>query len=208
MTKEGDSAPPRMTIDASSLSNAPGVRSIFKALNGEARFVGGCVRDILLGQKPGDIDITTPWQPESVMKRLQAAGLSVHPIGIDHGTVLAVTEDKLGQYEITTLRKDVETDGRHAVVAFTQSYREDALRRDLTFNAMSLDQAGNLYDYFQGIEDLEAGHVRFVGDARSRIQEDRLRILRYFRFYARYGATPPDAETRDALISEVHGIDA
>ena len=208
MSKEGDSIPPRMTIDASSLSNAPGVRSIFKALNGEARFVGGCVRDILLGQKPGDIDITTPWQPESVMKRLQAAGLSVHPIGIDHGTVLAVTEDKLGQYEITTLRKDVETDGRHAVVAFTQSYREDALRRDLTFNAMSLDQAGNLYDYFQGIDDLEAGHVRFVGDATSRIQEDRLRILRYFRFYARYGATPPDAETRDALISEVHGIDA
>ena len=89
-----------------------------------------------------------------------------------------------------------------------KAHREDALRRDLTFNAMSLDQAGNLDDYFQGIEDLEAGHVRFVGDAKSRIQEDRLRILRYFRFYARYGATPPDAETRDALISEVHGIDA
>ena len=142
MSKEGDSIPTHGHRRLKPIECAR--RAIdFKALNGEARFVGGCVRDILLGQKPGDIDITTPWQPESVMKRLQAAGLSVHPIGINHGTVLAVTEDKLGQYEITTLRKDVETDGRHAVVAFTQSYREDALRRDLTFNAMSLDQAGN-----------------------------------------------------------------
>ena len=199
---------PRLKGDVNVLLSAPGMATLFNALNNEARFVGGCVRDSLLGQIPGDIDIATPWQPNSVTKRLESAGFTIHPTGVDHGTVLAVTPDKLGQYEVTPLRKDVQTDGRHAVVAFTQSYVEDAQRRDLTFNAMSMDHEGNVFDYFDGIGDLSSGTVRFVGEPRTRIQEDRLRILRFFRFFARYGAIEPDNATRTAMIEEISNINS
>ena len=192
--------------EPTALMMTPGAHQLFDALNGEARFVGGCVRDCLLGQTPGDIDIATPWQPSSVEKRLSRAGFSIHPIGIEHGTVLAVTPDRTGQFEVTTLRQDIETDGRHAVVKFTASYREDAKRRDLTFNALSMGPEGHVFDYFDGIADLRAGRVRFVGDPNQRIQEDYLRILRYFRFFARYGTLEPDAATLQALRDNLEGI--
>jgi poly(A) polymerase len=161
-----------------------------------ARFVGGCVRDTLLDRTIGDIDIATDALPDAVVSSLQAANLRAIPTGIDHGTITAVAGGK--SFEITTLRHDVETDGRRAKVQFTDDWQGDAARRDLTINAMSLDADGKLYDPFGGREDLAAGRIRFVGDARDRIVEDVLRLLRYFRFYAHYGRPPPNAEALDA----------
>jgi poly(A) polymerase len=158
----------------------------------EVRFVGGCVRDALLGRAIKDIDLATPDSPETVMALLKEAGLKAVPTGIEHGTVTAVVDGQ--PFEVTTLRRDVETDGRHAKVEFTDDWRADAARRDLTFNAMSLSPDGTLHDYFGGYEDLMAGRVRFVGDAAQRIEEDVLRLLRFFRFFAHYGKPPPDAE--------------
>jgi poly(A) polymerase len=154
--------------------------------------VGGAVRDALLGRKVGDIDLATTLPPEHVMDILAKAGFKTVPTGIAHGTITAVV-DHIG-YEITTLRRDVETDGRHAQVAFTDNWREDAARRDFTFNALYVDAERNLYDYFNGVEDAKAGRVRFIGDARARIREDVLRILRFFRFYAFFGKGDADAE--------------
>jgi poly(A) polymerase len=158
----------------------------------EVRFVGGCVRDALLGRAIKDIDLATPDPPETVVSLLKEAGLKAVPTGIDHGTVTAVIEGE--PFEVTTLRRDVETDGRHAKVEFTDDWRADAARRDLTFNAMSLSPDGTLHDYFGGYEDLIAGRVRFVGDAVRRIEEDVLRLLRFFRFFAHYGKPPPDSD--------------
>ncbi|MGM0560525.1 MAG: CCA tRNA nucleotidyltransferase [Pseudomonadota bacterium] len=156
----------------------------------EVRYVGGCVRDSLLGRPLSDIDLATPAPPEKVMELLQTAGVKVIPTGLSHGTVMAVS---CGQpFEITTLRQDVETDGRRAVVAFTDCWRSDAARRDLTMNALSCDPEGWLYDYFGGLEDLEAGRVRFIGDPAVRIAEDYLRLLRFYRFLAHYGRTRPE----------------
>lgn len=163
-----------------------------KAGNGEARLVGGCVRDALLGRPVGDVDLAVNLPPEKVSDLLTQAGFKVVPTGIDHGTVTAVVDHK--GYEITTLRYDIETDGRRAKVAFTDDWQADAARRDFTFNALYADADGKLYDYFSGREDLTAGHVRFIGDARARIQEDVLRILRFFRFYAWFGRGEPDRE--------------
>src|SRR5262249_19890795 len=148
---------------------------------GAPRFVGGCVRDGLLGRKIRDIDIATPLEPAAVMKAAETAGLKPVPTGIDHGTVTVVA-DHTG-IEVTTLRRDVETDGRHAIVAFTDDWREDAARRDLTMNALSADVSGTIYDYFDGIADLKSGKVRFVGAPEDRMREDYLRILRFFRFH-------------------------
>jgi len=151
------------------------------------RWVGGAVRDTLLGAPVKDIDAATPLLPDEVMKRLDAAGIRKVPTGLDHGTVTAVLPG--GPVEITTLRKDVSTDGRRATIAYSGDWREDAARRDFTINALYADPStGEIFDYFGGLADLEAGRVRFIGEPRERIREDHLRILRYYRFHARFGA--------------------
>ncbi|MGE4220379.1 MAG: CCA tRNA nucleotidyltransferase, partial [Alphaproteobacteria bacterium] len=177
----------------------PATQRVMRALaegGAGARFVGGCVRDALLGRPIRDIDIATDGSPERVTAILAAAGIKVVPTGFAHGTVTAVVDHR--GFEITTLRVDVETFGRHARVAFTDDWVADAARRDFTFNAMSLETDGTLHDPFGGEADLRARRVRFVGAARQRIEEDVLRLLRYFRFHAHYGAPPPDAEALDA----------
>lgn len=151
----------------------------------EARFVGGCVRDALLGNESSDIDIATTVLPERVIERCEALGIRTIPTGLKHGTVTVLAQGR--PFEVTTLRRDVSCDGRHAEVVFTDSWEEDAARRDFTFNAISLDRKGNVYDYFNGRDDLSKGIVRFIGDAESRIKEDYLRILRMFRFQAWFG---------------------
>jgi poly(A) polymerase len=164
---------------------------------GKARYVGGAVRDTLLGLAVKDIDLATPLEPREVMRRLKAQGIQVVPTGIDHGTVTAILTG--GPVEITTLRHDVSTDGRRATVAFAQDWQEDAARRDFTINALYADPAsGELFDWFGGLDDLAARKVRFIGDARQRIREDHLRILRYFRFHAKFGSLPADAEAESA----------
>ncbi len=151
-----------------------------------ALFVGGCVRNGLLNLPVEDVDLATTLKPDAVMKKLEGAGIMVIPTGLKHGTVTAVI-NKL-PFEITTLRYDVETDGRHAVVAYTESWLEDAKRRDFTMNTLLADPAGNIYDPTgQGLPDLALRRIRFVGDAKKRIEEDYLRILRFFRFHAIYG---------------------
>ena len=177
-------------------------------LGGDARFVGGCVRDLVLGQPGDDIDIATPLEPAAVVGRLSEAGWKTVPVGIEHGTILAVAPEARGTFEVTTLRRDIDTDGRHATVAFTTDWREDAARRDFTYNALSLDREGYLYDYFNGLEDLEAGRTRFVGQAADRIREDRLRILRAFRFHARFGLRELDGDILQALSDQAHGLAA
>ncbi len=165
------------------------------AVEPQALFVGGCVRNALLGLSADDIDIATRLTPDQVMKRLGDAGVKTIPTGIDHGTITAVAGGR--SFEVTTLRRDVETDGRHAVVAFTDDWAQDAARRDFTMNTLLADAEGNIYDPTgQGIADLDAGRVVFVGEPAQRIAEDYLRILRFFRFYAIYGRGEPD---RDAL---------
>jgi poly(A) polymerase len=174
---------------------APETQAVLRALGAggaELRFVGGCVRDAVLGRPIGDIDIATPEPPELVMSRLAEAGLKAIPTGLEHGTVTAVAGGR--PFEITTLRRDVETFGRHARIAFTDDWREDAARRDLTINALSCTPNGVLHDYFGGLSDLAEGRVRFVGDPHRRIAEDRLRLLRFFRFLAWYGGAGPDPE--------------
>ncbi|MGE5145791.1 MAG: CCA tRNA nucleotidyltransferase [Candidatus Eiseniibacteriota bacterium] len=174
---------------------APETRAVIAALTArgaEVRFVGGCVRDAAIGRAVTDIDIATHDLPETVIDLLKAAHLKVVPTGLKHGTVTAVVKGH--HFEITTLRRDVETFGRHARVEFTDDWAADAARRDFTMNAMFLGADGRLYDPFGGLADLEAGRVRFVGDARLRIKEDVLRLLRFFRFHARYGKGAPDAD--------------
>lgn len=174
---------------------APATAAVLRALSAggaEVRFVGGCVRDACLGRAVKDIDLGTQETPDVVLRRLKDAHIHAVPTGVEHGTVTAVVEHR--PFEITTLRRDVSTDGRRAVVAFTKDWREDAARRDFTFNAMSCAPDGTLHDYFGGRADLKAGRVRFVGDAETRIREDVLRLLRFFRFNAHYGKGAPDAE--------------
>jgi poly(A) polymerase len=175
----------------------PATRAVTAALEaaggaGCARFVGGCVRNAILKQPIADIDIATPLTPDAVSKALTDAGLKAVPTGIDHGTVTAVAQGK--PFEITTLRRDVETDGRRAVVAYTTDWAEDAQRRDFRLNALYADPSGRLYDPTAGgLADAHAGRIVFVGDAQTRIREDALRILRFFRFNAWYGRGEPDA---------------
>lgn len=164
---------------------------------GQARYVGGAVRDTLLGLTVKDIDVATPLKPQEVMQRLKAQGITVVPTGIDHGTVTAVL--KQGPVEITTLRHDVSTDGRRATVAFAREWQDDAARRDFTINALYADpETLEVFDYFGGLDDLTAHRLRFIGDARQRIREDHLRILRYFRFQARFGSQPADNEAEES----------
>ena len=173
-------------------------RAVMEALEargyaGCARFVGGCVRNSLLNQPIDDIDIATTLTPDQVTEALETAGIKAVPTGVDHGTVTAVSEGK--PYEITTLRRDVSTDGRRAVVAFTQDWGEDAVRRDFRLNALYCDGEGRVFDPTgEGVADVKAGRIVFVGDAMTRIREDYLRILRFFRFQAWYGRGEPDAK--------------
>jgi len=163
---------------------------------GMARYVGGAVRDTLLDLPVKDIDMATVLEPAETMARLRSAGIRVVPTGIEHGTVTAVLEG--GPVEVTTLRRDVSTDGRRATVVFSTDWREDAARRDFTINALYADPVdGEIADFFGGLDDLAARRVRFIGDARERIREDHLRILRYFRFQARFGAAA-DTEAESA----------
>ncbi len=171
-------------------------RALMSALKGDARFVGGCVRDTILKRPIGDIDIATPLFPEEIMRRLAAAKIKAVPTGIDHGTITAVTDTR--PYEITTLRRDVETFGRQARVAFSADWKEDSERRDFTMNALYLDEEGEVFDYHDGIKDLRAGKVRFVGDPATRIREDVLRLLRFYRFHAWYGRGAADDAARAA----------
>lgn len=184
-------APPAFLAD-------PALQAVLRALP-EARLVGGSVRDALDGRAVADVDLATPRRPEQVAAALKAAGLRAVPTGIEHGTVTAVSGGR--GFEITTLRRDVATDGRRAVVAFTDDWREDAARRDFTINAMSMTADGAVYDYFGGIGDLRARRIRFVGDPGTRIAEDYLRVLRFFRFQARYGRAEPDPDELAALAA-------
>ncbi|HEX6860655.1 MAG TPA: CCA tRNA nucleotidyltransferase [Caulobacteraceae bacterium] len=176
---------------------SPATRAVMDALaakggEGCARFVGGCVRNTLMKKPVGDIDIATTLTPDEVTQALEAAGLRAVPTGLEHGTVTAISGKK--PYEITTLRRDVETDGRRAVVAFTTDWAEDAERRDFRLNALYADTDGAVFEPVAGgIEDARAGRIVFVGDAEQRIREDYLRILRFFRFHAWYGRGEPDA---------------
>ncbi len=175
----------------------PDIARIVQAL-GACRFVGGAVRDALAGQAVHDIDIATPEEPPETVRRLEAAGLQTRTYGIDHGVVLAIGKRRV--CEVATLRRDVETDGRRAVVAWTRDWRADAARRDFTVNAMSVSPEGRLFDYFGGRADLAAGTVRFVGDPERRIREDVLRVLRFFRFTARFGTLPGDPASLEAAV--------
>lgn len=170
----------------------------------EVRFVGGCVRDSVMLKDVSDIDLATTARPERVMKLLRRAGIKVIPTGLKHGTVTAVINRT--PYEITTLRRDVTTDGRHAHVAFTDDWQEDAARRDFTINALSCTPDGAIYDYFDGLADLGRGLVRFVGIPKKRIEEDILRLLRFFRFYAFYGSPPIDVDSLAACRAAAPGL--
>ncbi len=170
----------------------------------DARLIGGVVRDTLLARPVADIDLATPSPPEAVTAALERAGLRALPTGLAHGTVTALVHGR--SFEITTLRSDVETDGRHATVAFTTSWQADASRRDFTLNALSLAREGWVHDYFGGIADLIAGRIRFVGPPALRLAEDRLRALRFFRFFAIYARTLPDEGTLAALASAAQDL--
>jgi poly(A) polymerase len=171
-----------------------------------SRFVGGCVRDTLLdpGLDEVDLDVATQATPDEATALLEAAGIKVVPTGIEHGTVTAILDGR--RFEVTTLRRDVETFGRHARVAFTDDFEADARRRDFTINALSCDLRGRLYDYVGGRPDLAAGRIRFVGDPAQRIREDYLRILRFFRFFARFGRPPADPPALAACRAERAGL--
>lgn len=181
----------------------PETVQVMQAL-GHARFVGGAVRNALIGAAVVDIDIAVPVPPEKSLALLQAANIKVIPTGMDHGTVTAIVNNKV--FEITSLRRDVATDGRHAVVAYTSEWDEDAARRDFTMNALYAGADGEIFDYTGGIADLIAGHVRFVGDPSARIAEDYLRILRLFRFHAWYGKGEMDADALRAAAAGKAGL--
>jgi poly(A) polymerase len=165
----------------------------------EARVVGGAVRNTLLGQPVGDVDIATTATPAEVIARVEAAGFKAVPTGIEHGTITVVAAGR--PHEVTTLREDVETDGRRAKVAFGRDWRRDAERRDFTMNALSVTRDGVIHDYVGGLVDLDLRRIRFIGDPATRIAEDYLRVLRFFRFHAAYGHGPPDPAGLAACIA-------
>lgn len=197
-----------LKLDAARWRKKRGMKRLLEALGaseGLTRYVGGAVRDDLLGLPLSDIDLATRIPPDEVMQRLQKAKIKAVPTGIDHGTVTAVSDGH--PFEITTLRRDVSTDGRRATVAFTDDWQEDAARRDFTINALSADpNTGELFDYFGGLEDLEHRHIRFIGDPLQRIAEDHLRILRFFRFHARFGAGKLDQDAVEACTARANDL--
>ena len=197
-----------MRLDAKAWRKRRGVRRILDALDadrGMTRYVGGAVRDELLGLPVNDVDFATRLRPEQVIEKLEAAQIKAVPTGIEHGTVTAVADGHPA--EVTTLRADVSTDGRRATVAFTDDWMADASRRDFTINALYADPVdGEVHDYFGGIDDLMARRVRFIGDPLTRIAEDHLRILRFFRFHARFGLGEPDTEALEACTRRANDL--
>jgi len=186
---------------------APACQAVFEAIERggyEARAVGGAVRNALMGEPVHEVDLATTGRPEEVVRLARDAGLKPYETGLDHGTITVVAKGR--PFEVTTLRRDVETFGRRAVVAFTTDWTEDAQRRDFTINALYCDRHGRIYDPAGGYPDILARRVRFIGDARERIREDYLRILRFFRFHARYGAGEHDPVGLDACIAEREGL--
>ena len=191
------------------LENIREARIIFSHLNktGEessVKFVGGCVRKAICGENIDDIDLATSIEPEDVKKKLSTENIKVIDTGISHGTVTAILNNK--KFEITTLRKDISTDGRHAKVHFTTNWREDALRRDFTINAIYADIEGRIFDPLNGVSDLQNGIVKFIGIPEERIQEDYLRILRYFRFHIQYSKTKHDEKIIRIIKQNINGI--
>ena len=191
------------------LENIKEAQTIFFCLNeigkeSNVRFVGGCVRKALLGEKIDDIDLATSLEPNEVKKRLEESNIKVVDTGISHGTVTAILNYK--KFEITSLRKDVSTDGRHAKVEFTPDWEQDALRRDFTINAIYADIEGRIFDPLNGIEDLKNGEIKFIGSAEERIQEDYLRILRYFRFFIQYSKKEYDEHTIRSIKQHINGL--
>lgn len=197
-----------LTIDPAKWRKRRGMTRLLKALGGDeglTRYVGGAIRDELLDLPVSDVDLATRIEPPEVVQRLEKARIKAAPTGIEHGTVTAVSDGH--PYEVTTLRRDVSTDGRRATVAFTSDWEEDAARRDFTINALSADvTTGEIFDYFGGLDDLAARRVRFIGDPLKRIAEDHLRILRYFRFHARFGAGEPDPAALDACTARANDL--
>lgn len=197
-----------LKLDAAAWRARPGMAQLLDALGageGLTRYVGGTVRDALLGVADNDVDMATRLHPDDVTRRLERSGIKAVPTGIEHGTVTAVSDGQI--VEVTTLRRDVSTDGRRATVAFTDKWMEDAARRDFTINALSADPlSGDVFDYFGGIADLEARRVRFIGDPLQRIAEDHLRILRYFRFHARFGTGEPDQAALSACTARANDL--
>ncbi|WP_448605719.1 CCA tRNA nucleotidyltransferase [Neorickettsia risticii] len=181
-----------MKVETSWTEDLRTLVQIIRNNGGEARFVGGCVRDQLLGRKISDIDLATTLKPEEAIRALKINGLVTIPTGLKHGTFTVLVNSRA--IEITTLRQDLQCDGRHATVSFTDSWKKDAQRRDFTFNAMYMDIEGNIYDYFSGLEDLQNRRLKFVGEPHQRIEEDYLRILRAFRFQASICKTPLSEE--------------
>lgn len=185
-----------------------GMKALLAALGageGDTRYVGGCVRDTLLGLTVSDVDLATRLTPQEVLVRLGKARIKAVPTGLAHGTVTAVVAGQ--PVEVTTLRRDVATDGRRATIAYTDDWREDAARRDFTINALLADPATlEVVDYFDGETDLAARRVRFIGDPLTRIAEDHLRILRFFRFFARFGAGEPDSAGLDACAERANDL--
>lgn len=183
------------SIAAEPWFQAPSLQRIFGLLNvdgGEVRIVGGAIRNSLMGLPVADVDLATTWRPEDVAEKAKAAGIKAVPTGIDHGTVTLVIDGE--PHEITTLRRDVATDGRRAEVAFGTDWKADAERRDFTINALYANSEGEVLDYVGGLADIESRTLRFIGNAAERVAEDYLRILRFFRFFAHYGSGRPDAE--------------
>ena len=191
------------------LENIKEAQIIFSCLNeigkeGKIRFVGGCVRKALCGENIDDIDLATSLEPNEVKKKLNKEDIKVIDTGISHGTVTAFLNKK--KFEITTLRKDISTDGRHANVQFTLDWEQDAARRDFTINAIYADMYGRIFDPFNGISDLKNGIVKFIGSPEERIQEDYLRILRYFRFFIQYSRTSYDQDTIKSIKQYINGL--
>ena len=171
-----------------------------RAAGGEARAVGGAVRDWLMGMESADVDVASTLAPEQTIDIAAQNGWKAIPTGIEHGTVTLVLPSRV--VEVTTLRRDVTTDGRRATVAFTEDWREDASRRDFTINAMSMDADGTVFDFFDGKNDITQNRVVFIGDAGQRITEDALRVLRFFRFLATHGKPPADAEALASIAAQ------
>ena len=191
------------------LQNIKEAKIFFSYLNeigkeSEVRFVGGCVRKSLCGENIDDIDLATSLEPEEVKRRLTKKNIKVIDTGISHGTVTAILNQK--KFEITTLRKDASTDGRHANVQFTLNWEQDAKRRDFTINAIYADIDGRIFDPLNGVSDLKNGKIKFIGSSRERIQQDYLRILRYFRFFTQYSKTDYDQDTIKSIKQNINGL--
>ena len=197
-----------LKLDVAKWWQQAGMRELLTILGAEeglTRFVGGTVRDEFLGIPHSDIDLATRLDPEAVLARLKTTKIKAVPTGIEHGTITAVSRGHV--VEITTLRRDVSTDGRRATVAFTEDWAEDAARRDFTINALFADPlSGEIFDYFGGLADLEQRHIKFIGDPLARIAEDHLRILRFFRFHARFGSGAPDKAALDACTARANDL--